>query len=87
MEFVKNMNVVREVLKNYINDSSLSYRKFGAMCFCSKNTVKSIIDRASAVGAPFDKLISYNDENLKSVIYPNPNPYSGVPKPDVEYIH
>lgn len=55
MVFVKNMNVVREVLKNYINDSSLSYRKLGAMCFCSKNTVKSIIDRASAVGAPFDK--------------------------------
>ena len=30
MAFVKNMNVVREVLKNYINDSSLSYRKLGA---------------------------------------------------------
>ena len=29
MAFVKNMNVVREVLKNYINDSSLSYRKLG----------------------------------------------------------
>ena len=86
MAFVKDMNVVREVLKNYINDSSLSYRKLGAMCFCSKNTVKSIIDRASAVGVPFDQLINYNDEKLKSLIYPNSNPYSGVPEPDVEYI-
>ena len=85
MAFVKNMNVVREVLKNYINDSSLSYRKLGAMCFCSKNTVKSIIDRASAVGVPFDQLINYNDEKLKSLIYPNSNPYSGVPEPDVVY--
>ena len=86
MAFVKNMNVVREVLKNYINDSSLSYRKLGAMCFCSKNTVKSIIDRASAVGVTFDQLIKYSDEKLKSVIYPNSNPYSDVPEPDVEYI-
>ncbi len=86
MAFVKNMNVVREVLKNYINDSSLSYRKLGAICFCSKNTVKSIIDRASAVGVPFDQLIKYSDEKLKSVIYPNSNPYSDAPEPDVEYI-
>ena len=57
------------------------------MCFCSKNTVKSIIDRASAVGVPFDQLIKYSDEKLKSVIYPNSNPYSDVPEPDVEYIH
>ena len=30
MAFVKDTNVVREVLNNYINDSSLSYRKLGA---------------------------------------------------------
>ena len=57
------------------------------MCFCSKNTVKSIIDRAYSIGVPFDQLINYNEEKLKSLIYPNSNPYSGVPEPDVEYIH
>ena len=63
MAFIKNMNVVRGVLKKYINDSSLSYRKLGAISFCSKNTVKSIIDRASAVGVPFDQLIKTVTKN------------------------
>ena len=57
MAFVKDMNEVREALKNYINDSSLNYRKLGAIFFCSKNNVKSIIDRASAVGILKDLLM------------------------------
>lgn len=69
MAFVKNMNVVREILKNHVNDSSLSYRKLGVICFCSKNTVKSIIDRASATGIPFKQLLQYSDEKLKLVSY------------------
>lgn len=86
MAFVKNMNVVREILKNHVNDSSLSYRKLGVICFCSKNTVKSIIDRASATGIPFKQLLQYSDEKLKLVIYPNSNHYSNIPEPDIEYI-
>lgn len=80
------MRVIKEILEIYEKNSNLSYRKIALMCGCSKNTVKSIIDRASSIGMEFRDLVAMNNEQLRTLFYPNSNPYSGVPEPNIDEI-
>lgn len=80
------MRVIKEILEIYEKNSNLSYRKIALMCGCSKNTVKSIIDRASSIGMEFRDLVAMNNEQLRTLFYPNSNPYLGVPEPNIDQI-
>ena len=63
----------------------ISYRKLGDAFSCSKTTAKSIAERAAKTSIPLEDLVKLSNDELKKTIYPNSNPYSYIPEPNIDY--
>jgi transposase len=78
------MMAIRLILK--YAERGFSQRDIAKAARCSRNTVASVLIRATRLKMTFQKALNLSDKDLRNTFYPTIDPMKDVPEPDVEYI-
>jgi transposase len=78
------MMAIRLILK--YNEQGFSQRDVAKSARCSRNTVLSVLSRATRLNMTLEKVDNLSDTDLYDLFYPRIDPMKDVPEPDVEYI-
>ena len=79
------MTKYREILR--LHSQGVSGRSIAVSCGCSRNTVSSVLERAShhSISWPFETELT--DQDLQDLLFPEKKLQTNRKMPDYEYIH
>ena len=79
------MNFIREILR-MSEELHLSQRETAKAVGKSRDAVSNVLKMAKALHISYLQAKEMKDDELKSKIYPNINPYRDIPEPDLDWI-